>query len=1263
MTVKMYFFILLLFVSLVETSCHEVNVTEPNKLEQLLCNGELTLHEDTVLSLSNKIVHYIKGNVSTCFINTNHSLTLASNSSLPATIQCIDSPTSQPATGFIFDNMYKLTLHRLVIINCGGMLPSIELMNSTFCPNTQYLSAVFLFLHIKSLLIQEVSITGYYGFAIIAINPMNAVVNTVNVHCTNQSYGIESGILLLYTDNMEHTPVSSNLSYNTYLKNAFFEYNFGVDTKNQCLADMWYMIKRDSCFRFINAAGLTIIYTQTKFNASVLIQDTRFERNGGKFSGAILILHYNSGLGKTVINRTNFSTNNIYNSKSCNAFGSNLALVMLNASGQREPLSIEYSSFDGDNKNLPHTSGAVFIGMYEPQLDSQVKVNFSNVSFFNFKISSTGTCLYAHTYFSEEFQHDALHIILENITAYQNSQATAQTWVQSSHDKVGHFTLINAKVLKLRGNNCFYNNSGSVFDITDTRIELAGILNFTKNRGEKGPAFKLFGNSHIHMGEESEVYFIENSAMTKGGAIYAYDYSSNQCILKTNSNKRTCRLHFINNTAGESGSSIYSNNLYNCEASRSFRGIQEARKLYKEILNFTLSSVQNNISTFPVSLHVCSSRNPTTSWKHRIYNYEKTIYAGQSIKLYLVAKDIYLDKVQYASVLFSMGLVQSQIDSLSWHVAPAGVHEILHESGNCTAVTIALHKMTSFEAKSSEAALILSTPNDPSLVIVKLKFTKCPIGFNLSKQSGTCICSNVIYKAYGSYTTNCTIASDSPTITKPQELSVMWLGLVKLNNITVTGTSLTCIKYCNHRKGFDVFVVNTTHVMTGNQKSLENNILPLCPSNREGPLCSQCSPGYSVVFGSTECKKCSNWWILILIYYLVAGPIFIYLLYALNLTLTTGALHSIIFCSQILDIFLVDNNVNYATSSFELIHLYHQVVKTLFFTLNFSFNFPICFYNGMTELWKTGFSLIFPVYLLSIVIFLIIISRFSVKVSNRIAHSSVQVLVTVVHLSFAKLLMSLMIVFDSTDLYLEELPTMHVWYSDGAVKYGKDGHYILMIVTSLTVGPILCLYLVILLAGRILMRSNRLREYVRPIYEAIHAPFQHNKEFFFTARVILIIVLYTFYIIYRGHDIYAGYAIFVPLFFIFIAAESLCRPFKSMSLNYFSLILLSFALFACSTTWYFIKAGNTDGLALTVSLSATSVLVSLFGVIVYRVLGACGVLNKLKSITSLPKNIFQAIPRNRKLLIQEKNTSTNKSKQQYDEVREPLLLSEHVQYN
>ena len=94
-----------------------------------------------------------------------------------------------------------------------------------------------------------------------------------------------------------------------------------------------------------------------------------------------------------------------------------------------------------------------------------------------------------------------------------------------------------------------------------------------------------------------------------------------------------------------------------------------------------------------------------------------------------------------------------------------------------------------------------------------------------------------------------------------------------------------------------VFVVNSTSV-TMVKPNKPSNSISLCINNREDPLCSQCSPGYSVVFGSNDCRQCSSWWLLILIAYALAGPLFIYMLYTLKLTLSTGKLNGIIFCVQ-----------------------------------------------------------------------------------------------------------------------------------------------------------------------------------------------------------------------------------------------------------------------------------------------------------------------------------------------------------------------------
>ena len=68
------------------------------------------------------------------------------------------------------------------------------------------------------------------------------------------------------------------------------------------------------------------------------------------------------------------------------------------------------------------------------------------------------------------------------------------------------------------------------------------------------------------------------------------------------------------------------------------------------------------------------------------------------------------------------------------------------------------------------------------------------------------------------------------------------------------------------------------------------------------------------------------------------------------------------------------------------------------------------------------------------------------------------------------------------------------WYNDGTVIYGSYEHLTLMIVTSIIVGALLIPYLIILIGGKGLMKSGRVREYLRPIYETIHAPYKDNKK-------------------------------------------------------------------------------------------------------------------------------------------------------------------------
>ena len=185
------FFIFLLSSSLVSSSLPNViNVTEDCLLEQLLCGStQWKLQEtDTILVLATSITHTISTNVSFCDIAMTYSLTLNTDSQLlPATV-CCNSSTTQATTGFVFTiifyNASSLTVQRLIFNGCGAFLTNfsrIQALNSSSFYFTQYQSVVLLFLSIKSLLIQNVTISSCYGFGLLAVNPTNATLSNVSI--------------------------------------------------------------------------------------------------------------------------------------------------------------------------------------------------------------------------------------------------------------------------------------------------------------------------------------------------------------------------------------------------------------------------------------------------------------------------------------------------------------------------------------------------------------------------------------------------------------------------------------------------------------------------------------------------------------------------------------------------------------------------------------------------------------------------------------------------------------------------------------------------------------------------------------------------------------------------------------------------------------------------------------------------------------------------------------------------------------------------
>ena len=123
--------------------------------------------------------------------------------------------------------------------------------------------------------------------------------------------------------------------------------------------------------------------------------------------------------------------------------------------------------------------------------------------------------------------------------------------------------------------------------------------------------------------------------------------------------------------------------------------------------------------------------------------------------------------------------------------------------------------------------------------------------------------------------------------------------------------------------------------------NLNNSNSPLCQQSRVGVLCSQCAEGYSIVFASNQCRKCSNLHLLYIIYFTFTGLFLIVLLFLLNFTVTSGTINGN---------FLY---VNMVWIIKPVVHLKDRLVTFLnpyFYTVNLGTSFEMCFYNEMLEL-------------------------------------------------------------------------------------------------------------------------------------------------------------------------------------------------------------------------------------------------------------------------------------------------------------------------
>lgn len=558
--------------------------------------------------------------------------------------------------------------------------------------------------------------------------------------------------------------------------------------------------------------------------------------------------------------------------------------------------------------------------------------------------------------------------------------------------------------------NCtFLDNMNTAMVLMDTVLHLEGNITFTGNTGYFGGGLALRDNSIMYLKPDTHVYFINNYAYHRGGAMYvtASDAGSTQAcffqMLQHNSSASNAnvQLTFINNTAVEAGNTLFGGNVDSC-VMQDTTAYSNSSEAFQSLFNITDYSETMSISSTPQQPCFCSR------------NLDRCDADYNSISLY--PGEFFL--VDMTVVGQRNGAVPGSVHSVflpntSAHLKALQRTQLVNRG--CKNLTYNVYSSNKYERLTFAVEYLDTMGSNSAYIYMNIQLKECPPGFQLSNEE--CICDAPLQNL------NVTCDIDDQTVSRSGSL---WVYLQE--NVT---SKVIVHQHCP----FDYCKSENVKVNLS-----DPNIQ--CAFQHAGILCGGCQAGLSATFGGSRCKKCSNYFVGMIAAFVAAGVALVAVMVVCNLTISVGTLNGLIFYANIVRInhpifFPPDTNT------------FTNFLSVFIAWINLDLGIESCFYDGMDFYSKTGLQFVFPVYLWTIVVLLIFLSKRYSIVVRLIGTHAPQVLATLFLLSYAKLERAIITVLSSTSLDLGEGNYHHVWLYDGNVTFLQGKHIGLVILALL----------------------------------------------------------------------------------------------------------------------------------------------------------------------------------------------------------------------
>ena len=588
------------------------------------------------------------------------------------------------------------------------------------------------------------------------------------------------------------------------------------------------------------------------------------------------------------------------------------------------------------------------------------------------------------------------------------------------------FRLPDIKKSFITDNFAFQNGGGLCIVASTIKVSRFHVSISSNTALHSGGGLYLQENSKIYVfKQDKEVPWysyvnltIANNTAISGGGIYVADNSTTgelQCQgEQNNANKddatvspdcfvQTIRLYkpvtrkrdyikfntFIINNTAEAGSALYGGLIDRCSVSILAEVYEEKLSGSQYINKTVMISNGSSVTSDPVQVVFCNEYNGS----------EISIRKGDAFKIHVSAIDQIGQPLK--AMIYSSVTTESGIGRLKEGQAEQRV------GNQCTELEYNVFSLDSF----AQVEIYADGPcsdfgiSKKSFSVTFLPCT-CPIGFQSSPSQIECKC--VCDQRLQPYQiTNCS----GGTIKLETDV---WIGVA---NQSRNGTGFVI-----HDCPFDYCVEKPVNISLNSSQERDRQ----CTFNRIGVLCGECQQGLSLVLSTSQCKKCSNIHLLLLIPFSLAGILLVAFILFFNITVATGTINGLIFYSNLLP-------AQY--------FIHPSTLTVLISWVNLDLGIETCFYNGMSSQAKVLLQLVFPGYLFLLIILVIILSRYSnffaTLLSNR---NPVATLSTLLFLSYSKLLRFVIAALQSTVLQYPDDLNQRVWLYDANVLYYTPSH-------------------------------------------------------------------------------------------------------------------------------------------------------------------------------------------------------------------------------